>query len=168
MTVFGLDPGCDRSAIVVWDGTKILDMGLLSNDEMLAHLIYEREALFASTPILVLEAIQSYGMAVGMEVFRTVFWSGRFAQVWSPRRFEQMPRRQVKQHLCHSVRATDANIRQALIDRFGPTKEQAIGVKKTPGPLYGVKGDEWAALAVAVTFWDQHQTDIRPGVAAEF
>lgn len=36
-----------------------------------------------------------------------------------------------------------------------PGKEKAIGKKATPGPLYGVVGDEWAALAVAVTWWDQ-------------
>jgi hypothetical protein len=27
---------------------------------------------------------------------------------------------------------------------------KAIGTKKAPGPLYGLKGDEWSALAVAL------------------
>jgi len=105
-------------------------------------------------------------MAVGAEVFETVFWSGRFAQAWS-RRFERMPRREIKQHLCHSARATDANIRQALIDRFGGT-EKAIGKKKTPGPLYLLKGHLWAAFAVAITWWDLHANEpeaIRTNVA---
>jgi len=53
------------------------------------------------------------------------------------------------------MRAKDANIRQALIDRYGPGKDKAIGQKKTPGPLYGFKSHEWAALAVAVTWMDQ-------------
>jgi hypothetical protein len=43
------------------------------------------------------------------------------------------------------MRAKDANIRQALIDRFG-----AVGTKKMPGPLFGVSSHYWAALAVAV------------------
>ena len=63
-------------------------------------------------------------------------------------------RKDVKLHLCGSPRAKDSNIRQALIDRFGPGKEKAIGLKKTPGPLYGVKSHVWAALAVAVTHLD--------------
>jgi hypothetical protein len=54
----------------------------------------------------------------------------------------------VKLHLCESVRANDSNIRAALIDRFGPGKEKAVGRKATPGPLFGLKGDEWSALAI--------------------
>ena len=38
------------------------------------------------------------------------------------------------------------------IDKFGGSKETAIGKKANPGPLYGVKKDIWAALAVAVTW----------------
>ena len=61
----------------------------------------------------------------------------------------------MKLHLCHSARATDANIREALLDRYGPGKEKAVGRKAAPGPLFGVSKDIWSALAVAVTFSDQ-------------
>jgi hypothetical protein len=61
-------------------------------------------------------------------------------------RAELVFRRDVKLHLCGSARAKDPNIRQALLDRFGP-----VGTKKAPGPLYGVKSHIWSALAVAVT-----------------
>ncbi len=65
----------------------------------------------------------------------------------------------VKLHLCGNARAKDTNIRQALIDRFGGIegKSKAVGTKKAPGPLYGCKSHMWAALAVAVTWWDTHQ-----------
>jgi hypothetical protein len=43
------------------------------------------------------------------------------------------------------MRAKDANIRQALIDKIGPQ-----GTKAQPGPTYGIKSHSWAALAVAV------------------
>src|SRR3990167_6090451 len=59
-------------------------------------------------------------------------------------------------HLCHDSRAKDGNIRAALIDRFGPGKDRAIGRKATPGPLFGVSSDVWSALAIAVTFTDTH------------
>jgi len=60
----------------------------------------------------------------------------------------------VKLHLTQTRRAKDANIRQALIDRYGPGKALAVGLKATPGPLYGLTGDCWSALAVAVTAAD--------------
>jgi len=61
-----------------------------------------------------------------------------------------LPRRAVKLALCGDSRAKDANIRQALIDRFGGSA--AIGRKTAPGPLYGISRDVWSALAIAVTF----------------
>jgi hypothetical protein len=88
--------------------------------------------------------IASYGMAVGKEVFETCVWIGRFVEVArvEPR---LVYRRDAKLHLCHSPRAKDANVRQALIDRLGPQ-----GTKKNPGPTYGMRSHLWAALAVAV------------------
>jgi hypothetical protein len=62
-----------------------------------------------------------------------------------------LPRKDVKLHLCGSPRAKDANIRQALLDRYGG-KEKAIGSKHQRGPLYGIRSHLWAALAVAVTY----------------
>lgn len=106
---------------------------------------------------LVVEKIESFGMAVGAEVFETVFWSGRFCEAWAPHVFERIGRKDVKLHLCHSMRAKDANIRQAIIDRFGGP--EAIGKKKSPGPLYEVSGDVWSALAVGLVWLDKHQAE---------
>ena len=101
----------------------------------------------ANADELAIEMVASYGMAVGKEVFETVRWIGRFQQCWrDPDAVRLIYRRDVKLHLCGSPRAKDANIRQALIDQLGP-----VGVKREPGPLYGVKSHAWSALAVAVT-----------------
>ena len=165
MIVLGLDPGTEQTAVVIWDGARVTYHFHGPNDDVLDWLVASR----GPGAVLVIEKIESYGMAVGESTFATVFWSGRFAQAWCPRRFEQMGRRIVKQHLCHSARATDSNIRQAILDRFGG--EKAIGVKKAQGPLYGMKGHEFAAFAVALTFWDRHQSDgeqLRPGTTAMF
>src|SRR5258707_8466005 len=94
------------------------------------------------------------GMAVGQETFTTVWWAGRFHEAWPNAQRYQLPRRPVKLHLCNSMRATDANIRAALIDRFGGS--EAIGLKRSPGPLYGLKGHEFAALAIAITWLETH------------
>lgn len=170
MIVLGCDPGTTSSALVSWDGARIWTAHTSPNDDILALL--QEPSCFGGERgekrILVIEEFESYGMAVGREVFQTIFWSGRFAQAFG--RFAQMPRRLVKQHLCHTARATDSNIRQALIDRFGG-QEAAIGKKKTPGPLYALKGHTWAAFAVAVTYFDQQANQpeqLRPGTTAEF
>ena len=100
--------------------------------------------------VVVIEKVESYGMAVGAEVFDTVLWAGRFAEAAHRVPVVMLPRRAVKLALCGDSRAKDANIRQALIDRFGGSA--AIGRKAAPGPLYGISRDVWSALAIAVTY----------------
>jgi hypothetical protein len=179
--VIGVDPGYEQSALVAWDGCKILHHTHEDNAGILDHLRANpidphapcARMLRVSGAVLVIEMVESFGMAVGRTVFETVFQSGRFAEAWMPRRVERIPRREIKLHLCGHARATDSNIRQALIDRFGPSTEKAIGKKKTPGPLYGITAHKLSALAVALTWADQHQAvvdgqEIRPGIIAEF
>ena len=68
---------------------------------------------------------------------------------------EKVFRREVKLYLCGSIRAKDANIIQALIDRFAPgVSNKGKGVKKSPGFFYGFKKDVWQAFALAVTIMD--------------
>ena len=63
---------------MLFDGRRVVDHGQLKNEELLQQL---RQRLFGTQPYTtVIEQIESMGMAVGAEVFETVFWSGRFAQ----------------------------------------------------------------------------------------
>jgi hypothetical protein len=143
--VIAIDPGPTESALVVWDGAEVQELHYAPNDEILARL----QTLRASDSPCVIEMIASYGMSVGAEVFETCVWSGRFMEAYGAERVHRIPRLKVKLHLCHDSRAKDSNIRAALIDRFGKP-----GTKRNPGALYGVSGDLWASLAVAVTWWD--------------
>lgn len=158
MIVFAIDPGPERSAIVVWDPSTAMIAGALTaaNEVVLSQVAHR---VRRQSDVLVIEQVASFGMPVGSDVFETVFWSGRFAQAWTGYHaampFERVKRHEVKMHLCQHPRAKDSNIRQALIDRFGG-KDRAIGRKASPGPLYNIKGDEWSALAVALTWADQH------------
>jgi hypothetical protein len=90
-------------------------------------------------------------MPASAELFETMFWVGRFTQALAPRPVVRLGRREIKLAICGVVRATDANIRAALIDLWGG-KERAIGRKALTGPLYGVHADIWSALAVAVAW----------------
>ncbi len=152
-TVIAIDPGPKESALVAWNGRAVIGAHYDPNIMILNRLLDFRncaEKVPLTMRQLVIEKIASYGMPVGEEVFETVFWSGRFAQAYGVERTTRITRIEVKSHICHSARAKDSNIRQALIDRFGP-----VGTKKAPGPMFGMAGDLWAALAVAVTFYDR-------------
>lgn len=152
--LLAIDPGPTESAFVVFDGKRVERFGKLPNHELLTAL---RVGEFGNVPLYI-EMIASYGMPVGETVFQTCVWIGRYSEAFRSNVY-YITRMDVRMHVCHSPKANDSTIRQALIDRFGPGKEAAIGQKKRPGPLYGVSGDVWAALGVAVTAWD---TKLKP------
>lgn len=142
MRILAIDPGPVASGFVLFDGEHTLDAGHIANRELLKRL---RERTFGGPGYMtVIEQVESMGMAVGRSVFETVFWSGRFAQAAG--RFRRLPRSAIKLHLCQSRKAKDGDIRRALIERF---RDTAV--------LLGISGHKWAALAVAVTYFDQRQ-----------
>src|SRR5689334_20143266 len=98
-----------------------LRFGILPNEDMRKYLFMVPDR----TPVAI-EMIAAMGMAVGAEVFETCLWIGRFIELLGPARVTLIKRHEVKMHLCANSRAKDANIRQALIDRFGPGSERAI------------------------------------------
>lgn len=149
MSIMAIDPGTDSSAFVVLECGKIISHGYDSNEVMIKRLAANR--LKPSPDLIACEMIQSFGMPVGKETFETCLWIGRFLQesIRAGVAFELIYRKDIKMHLCGSMRAKDGNIRQALIDRMGPQ-----GTKKSPGPTYGIKSHTWAALAVAVYAMD--------------
>ena len=153
MMLISIDPGSEQSAYLTYDLDKgrPLAAGILENQKLKCELM----RLSVDFDHMAIEMIASYGMAVGADVFRTCVWIGKFEDEF-PDAYTEVYRREVKMFLCNSMTAKDSNIRQALIDRFGPGKAKAIGLKATPGPLYGIKKDLWSALAVAVTWADIH------------
>ncbi len=153
--LLGIDPGPAQTAVVWLIGGQPSRFAILPNAELAAEI---DAAGAAGIKHLACEMIASYGMPVGAEVFETCVWIGRILLLaeLAGMRGDRLTRIQVKTHLCHSARANDSNVRQALIDRYGRGQGApvALGSKKSPGPLYGVSRDVWAALAVAVTWAD--------------
>ena len=152
--IVAIDPGTVQSAIIEWDGAQILNAEILMNNDLLWDL--------QSMPPcrLAIEQIRCYGMPMGATTIDTVFWSGRFVEAW-PGEFFLIPRMAVKMHLCHTSRAKDSNIRQALVDRFGKPS-----TKKEPNKIYNgykISRDLWAAWGLAVTFLDCHKNDSKEG-----
>ena len=149
-TLLAIDPGTEQSGFVVMDGFKVRDKGTVANDEILERCKY---ATTGNPEWLVIEKVESFGMAVGATTFETVFWTGRFAEAFGIDYTHRIGRKEVKLHLCgKTVGVNDSVIRQRLIDMYGPEKSVAIGLKATPGPLYGVTKHAMQALAVGVVF----------------
>lgn len=151
MKLLAIDPGYTQSAHVLYDTEEAKPMvwATLSNAKTLQvidTLGFGPDAF----ELLAVEMVASYGMPVGKEVFETVLWAGRFVER-APCDVRLIYRADVKLHLTNSRRSKDPHVRQALLDKFGPGKELAVGKKASPGPLYGLTGDCWAALGVAVT-----------------
>jgi hypothetical protein len=147
MQVYAIDPGPTQSAYVVWDGRQIFTKGIVLNEILLNDLRTSRDYCCDLCPVAV-EMIASYGMAVGKETFETCVMIGRIAELCHDKRaFHRVYRKDVKMHLCQSMRAKDSNVRQALVDKHG-----LPGTKKAPGRLYGIGSHLWAALAVA-DYW---------------
>lgn len=161
-TIVAIDPGSTQSAVVVMTPEyKILEHCKAINKNVLEMLLHQYDP--ANTQI-VCEMIASYGMPVGAEVFETCVWIGRFWQTAERMHipFYRLYRQEEKLNLCHSTRARDSNIRQALIDRFAAHDlKNGKGTKKNPDFFYGFRADEWAAAAVAVTFLDGHKEEIK-------
>lgn len=154
--ILSVDPGNKESAYALLDqDLRPLEFGKVENETLLD--VIDNFARIDNK--FVIEMVASYGMAVGKEVFETVFWIGRFWQEASNcgygRGLTKIYRKDVKINLCNSMKAKDGNIRQALIDRFG-----VVGVKKNPGWFYGVSKDVWSAIAVGVTFADMNNLTV--------
>ena len=141
--VYGVDPGTTKTGWVAWNGKQVVKCGISSNEEFLEML--KNSGNGTAIPMYV-EMVACYGMPVGKETFETVAWIGRFIEVWDILEFpwHLCYRIKIKSHHCHSARAKDANISQAIRDKYGKT-----GTIKNPGPLFGVKSHIWSALAVA-------------------
>jgi hypothetical protein len=161
--VLAIDPGNVESAWarINQDTCRPLDIGKAPNDRLRAML-----ASVSPTTLVAVEMIASYGMPVGKEVFDTVLAVGRYQQIVDQARGEGATllvyRKDVKVHHCGTTKAKDANVTQALVDRFASgVSNKGKGTVKAPGWFYGFRADIWQAYAVAVLVADV----VRPDVA---
>lgn len=149
MIIFAIDPGTDRSGVVIFDGLAIDYTGKPLNSEVISLL---REWEF---DIVACERFKTRGQkAPGRETFEACEWSGRFRQVTddlpNKPRWVWVTVQQARKHVCRNGNARDSHVIAHLTKRLG-----AKGTKASPGVTYGVAGDAWSALAVAVTVYDQ-------------
>lgn len=164
MIIVGIDPGTEESAYmilsVIEEAIEVVAHNIVNNhdlfkDAMDRVLDYDPDGL--ENIDVALEMVASYGMPVGKTTFETVFWIGRFYEVFESNAcdvYRYYKKTDINPEICFNSMAKDKNIRQALLDMFHATgggKTPQVGTKSKPGPLYGVATHVWAALAVAMT-----------------
>ena len=153
--VLAVDPGSEKSGWVIYDSDdhKPIDFGVSNNYDM-EHLIeYD-----ARPTVFAYEMIGHYGkgMPAGKSVFETCIWIGRFEKAWnSEDTFYRILNTTIRATLCGTVRAKEANIHLASKEKFPATgggKDPYKGTKGQPGPLFGMSGHIFSALAVGLTW----------------
>jgi len=147
--ILGIDPGAEKSAYVAWDTVSetVEYHEIVSNRTLLLRL----RAKTHKQDRTAIEHLRGFGQKAGNEVYDTCEWVGRFDM---DANIPLLSRKEIVTYLCDSPRAGDKDVRDAILYRFGG-KEKAIGVKKNPGVLYGIKADEWSALAVCLYVADK-------------
>lgn len=151
--ILGIDPGSERSGYAAIDGcAQILGSGDVENAELRKLLLrwHSTFPLETSSPVVAIEALQSYGMAVGKDVFETAMWIGRFSEVAESLGMivKLYARPKVFRAVTGMAKGGDAALRRALLLRFGGDKKGE--------PLNALKGstDKRSAFAVAVYYLD--------------
>jgi len=155
MIVVGLDPGTKQTGLAIWDGSEILHHETIPNQCLLEQLRAPGSGLPVSSVVAV-ERLHPYGVRVGADTFQTIEFFGAVCECL--RRFEivRVYRREVKAHWLGKASGNDADIRRAMMERYGEP-----GKKAAPGMLYGIKPDALQALALAVAVYDQMEGDLR-------
>lgn len=153
MRILAIDPGNTESGwcVIDADTRRPLQFGKTENHALYRDISSGR----TNADRTLIEMVASYGMTVGADVFETCVWIGRFAGLIEDLRadgpVELVKRQPVKLHHCHSPKAKDSNVRQALVDRFAPGQpNHGKGTKASPGWFHGFRADIWQAYALAV------------------
>lgn len=170
MIILGIDPGNEKSGIVVYNSTKIKIEFLahMDNDEVIENLRGNFTIEKNKWDLVAIEDIECMGFRVGKTTFDTCKWIGRFQEAWktfSKKEARLISRGDEKIVICgcktfvnpdtgSRCGILDKHIRLSLIEMFPETgggRIPQIGTKNKSGPLYGMSNHTWSALSVAIT-----------------
>jgi hypothetical protein len=166
LRILGIDPGDVQSAYALLEHKtmKVITKGIESNHEMLLGFMGDPETFFNEQyDVILIEYPAPRGQPMFTQLVDTIYWIGRFDQACQMS-MKRIDRKDVKMTLCGTTRAGDPNISAAIKSIFSEHhheyvknnkgRQPIIGTAGAEGPLYGVKKDIWAALAVCMTYAD--------------
>lgn len=179
MNILAIDPGSEETAWVIYDPERMVVHGKGKEDNQLVEAKLKRRyprldkyvkvlaecgapldteevnSLFYD--VVVVECPQPRGQPMYTQIVDTIRWIGRFEGAYGED-LVYWDRKDVKMCLCGRCAGVgDSNVRAAIISKFPQTgggRIKQIGTKKEPGPLYGFAADKWAALGVALSWWE--------------
>lgn len=185
MTLYlALDPGPAHTGVIVIDVRSDAHHEIaivhaeseVANEELRRVLLAWRDDGLVFGRIGIETIRHTYGTSVGADVLDTAWWAGRFhetanALVVEPSDLVRASRKAAVQSAQAygrlgtqpkgaRPRSADAQVRADLIAAFGG--ESALGSKHAPGPLYGVTGHAWQALAVGIHLLGAPARPLRP------
>jgi hypothetical protein len=167
MRILAIDPGNTESGYALIDSSNCRAIAIGKKEN---HTLREMicGGQFSDVDQVSIEMVKSYGMPVGATVFETCVWIGRFLELLGGNTVgpdvNLVYRGDVKLHHCHTTKAKDSNVIQALIDRFASgVPNRGKGTKTAPGWFHGFKADIWQAYALAVMTADTMAADVRSG-----
>ena len=163
--ILGVDPG-QRTGLALYDSVlRVVEWAaVLTPGDAL-------EAVRSGSPpggsghrwsLVGVERLTSTGRANG-DILRACEDSGRLyeaAHRWmAPEMMQPAVVWRTRREVCRHWHVSGGNKDGQIIDRLcswrgGLTRAEAKGKKATPGPFYGISGDAWQALAVAVMLSD--------------
>ena len=161
MIIFAVDPGSEKSGWVTFntDTHEVSDFGTTENGKLEGFIDCGG---YSDCDIFAYEMIGHYGkgMPAGKSVFETCIWIGHFEKAWNNKcTTYRILNNQIRVALCGTVRAKEKNIHLAAKETFEPYgggKDPYKGIKSQPGPLFGMTGHEFSALAVALAWEIMH------------
>jgi hypothetical protein len=155
-TIMAIDPGTLHSAWIKFVRGNIASYGFDENWTVKAKV-----ASYDGEMILCEDIEPRSGILLGDSTIQTIRWTGRFeeaARHGAP--FEYLKTSHVREEITGKRSAKDPVVRHALLELYGG-KVAAIGKKAAPGPLYGISGHVWSALAVAVAAMSMRTRGVR-------
>jgi len=156
MIILGIDPGPRTCGVVYYDSDRReipprLADGCASESK-LDDILFKIGFLGIGVDLVAVERLQSCGQS-GADLFQTCEVVGRIQQRTLDAGLPVilLYRREVLRALdVTGIGNRDAMVHQRLLEMHGGSRPAAVGTKKAPGPLYGITGHAWQALAVAV------------------
>ncbi len=147
--IIAIDPGDLKSGYVIINESQLIESGTLLN-----HKLLDKIMIYGDPNIMAIENMTSYGRRVGASVFNTCVWIGRFQQAWyDPESVFLIKRKTIVTSLTGQAKAGDSQVRRSILKLYPPCgggKIPQVGIKKQPGPLYGISTHAWQALAVGL------------------
>jgi len=152
MTIIGIDPGSEETAYAVMaEDYTVVEADKQDNEQFLDSTL--PSLIRSGINTVVVEGIQSYGMAVGKTVFETCYIVGECRRVAKIEGAESYiyARPEYARALVGGMKVKDSMVRQALMTRFGGDKKGE--------PLHLLKGnsDKRSAFAIAVYHADKRR-----------